>query len=71
MPEAAGAENRGQGIPQGDHGLPGILPLVLIIGLYFIAEHGIMNWLVSYATNALEVPMGQAGETLPLFSLAV
>ena len=41
--------------------------MVLIIGLYFIAEHGIMNWLVSYATNALEVPMGQAANFTAVF----
>ncbi len=46
---------------------PAFLPLVLIIGLYFIAEHGIMNWLVSYATNALEVPMGQAANFTAVF----
>ena len=40
---------------------------MLIIGLYFIAEHGIMNWLVSYATNALEVPMGQAANFTAVF----
>ena len=48
-------------------GCPAFLPLVLIIGLYFIAEHGIMNWLVSYATNALEVPMGQAANFTAVF----
>ena len=44
-----------------------LVTLVLIIGLYFIAEHGIMNWLVSYATNALEVPMGQAANYTAVF----
>lgn len=29
--------------------------LVLMFGCYFIAEHGIMNWLVSYGTNALKI----------------
>lgn len=31
----------------------GFLMLVIIFGFYFIAEHGIMNWLVSYGTNQL------------------
>lgn len=30
------------------------LPLVFVFGFYFIAEHGVMNWLVAYATAASE-----------------
>lgn len=29
------------------------LPLVFVFGFYFIAEHGVMNWLVAYATSGL------------------
>ena len=36
------------------------LILVLLFGLYFIGEHGIMNWLVSYGSNALEMSTGTA-----------
>lgn len=43
------------------------LPLVLIFGLYFIAEHGIMNWLVSYATNELKLSMGAAANYTAVF----
>ncbi len=43
------------------------LPLVLIFGFYFIAEHGIMNWLVSYASNELQVPMGTAANYTAVF----
>ena len=62
----AGAENRGQGIPQGNHGLPGISAAG--------ADHRAVfhcgtrhHELVSYATNALEVPMGQAANYTAVF----
>lgn len=41
--------------------------LVLIFGLYFIGEHGIMNWLVSYGTNALGMEPAEAATYLSAF----
>lgn len=40
---------------------------VLIFGFYFIAEHGVLNWLVPYATNQLEMDMGKASIYLAIF----
>lgn len=45
----------------------GFLILVLIFGFYFIAEHGIMNWLVSYGTGALKLPAAKAAMYLSGF----
>ena len=67
MPEVQEHKTEGKGSPKEIMSCPAFLSLVLIIGLYFIAEHGIMNWLVSYATNALEVPMGQAANFTAVF----
>ena len=67
MPEVQEHKTEGKVSPKEIMSCPAFLPLVLIIGLYFIAEHGIMNWLVSYATNALEVPMGQAANFTAVF----
>ena len=67
MPEVQEHKTEGKVSPKEIMACPAFLPLVLIIGLYFIAEHGIMNWLVSYATNALEVPMGQAANFTAVF----
>ena len=67
MPEVQEHKAEGKVSPKEIMSCPAFLSLVLIIGLYFIAEHGIMNWLVSYATNALEVPMGQAANFTAVF----
>ena len=40
---------------------------VFIFGFYFIAEHGVLNWLVSYATQYLGMKMGKASNYLALF----
>ncbi len=33
------------------------LPLVFVFGFYFIAEHGVMNWLVAYATAGQSIQL--------------
>lgn len=43
---------------------PGFWLLVVIFGFYFVAEHGIMNWLVAYGTGALA--LRPPGGPLPL-----
>lgn len=40
---------------------------VLIFGLYFVAEHGVLNWLVAYATSALSLSTGTAANYLAVF----
>lgn len=45
--------------------------LVLIFGCYFIAEHGIMNWLVAYGTGALELSASKASGYLSGFYGAI
>lgn len=39
---------------------PGFWLLVVIFGFYFVAEHGIMNWLVAYGTGALGLEASRA-----------
>ena len=39
---------------------PGFWLLVVIFGFYFVAEHGIMNWLVAYGTGALGLDASRA-----------
>lgn len=46
---------------------PVFLYLVFIFGFYFIAEHGILNWLVLYGKTALEVSQEKAALYLSLF----
>lgn len=46
---------------------PGFILLIAIFGLYFVAEHGIMNWLVSYGTNALRMEASDAAFYLSVF----
>lgn len=46
---------------------PGFALLIAIFGLYFVAEHGIMNWLVSYGTNALGMGASEAAFYLSIF----
>ncbi len=41
--------------------------LCTMIGLYFIGEHGIMNWLFSYCIQAFQLPSGKASVYLSLF----
>jgi Fucose permease len=41
--------------------------LVLIFGLYFVVEHGIMNWLILYGTNWLEMSTERAAMYLSIF----
>jgi fucose permease len=41
--------------------------LIFIFGLYFIAEHGILNWLVAYSTKELGLEMGRASNYLAFF----
>ncbi|MGG6311977.1 MFS transporter [Paenibacillus macerans] len=43
------------------------VPLVLLFGCYFIAEHGILNWLVAYGTNHLSLSQGGAANYLAVF----
>ncbi|WP_099469915.1 MFS transporter [Konateibacter massiliensis] len=43
------------------------LYLVFILGCYFVAEHGILNWFVSYAHNSLGLPVAKASTYLSLF----
>ncbi|MEG2088111.1 MAG: MFS transporter [Angelakisella sp.] len=42
-------------------------PLVCVFGFYFIAEHGVMNWLVSYASTALNQSRGAAANYTAVF----
>lgn len=41
--------------------------MILAFGLYFIAEHGILNWFVVYGTEALGMERGAASNYLALF----
>ena len=43
------------------------LPLVFVFGFYFIAEHGVMNWLVAYATAGLGMEQAKASNYLAVF----
>lgn len=45
--------------------------LVLLFGVYFVAEHGIMNWLVLYATDGLGYPSATASTYLSIFFLGI
>lgn len=44
-----------------------VIPFVLVFGTYFIAEHGVMNWLVAYATTGLGLPQATAARYLSVF----
>ena len=46
---------------------PAFFYLVLVLGFYFVAEHGILNWLVTYCTNQLEFSMANASTYLSIF----
>lgn len=41
--------------------------LVLMMGFYFIGEHGIMNWMMTYCMNALQMPSHTASTYLSIF----
>ena len=41
--------------------------LVLMMGFYFIGEHGIMNWMLTYCKNALQMPSHTASTYLSIF----
>lgn len=41
--------------------------LVLMMGFYFIGEHGIMNWMLTYCMNALQMPSRTASTYLSIF----
>ena len=41
--------------------------LVLMMGFYFIGEHGIMNWMLTYCMNALQMPSHTASDYLSIF----
>jgi fucose permease len=41
--------------------------LILILGFYFVAEHGILNWFVTYGTKQLDLSVAQASNYLSIF----
>lgn len=45
--------------------------LIGIFGLYFIAEHGMLNWFVSYAVSWLGMQQGEAANVLAMFSAGI
>ena len=59
MPQCR-SRNRGQGIPRKSWPARH-LPLLTSSGCNFTAEHGIMNWLVSYATTTHWRSLGASG----------
>lgn len=46
---------------------PAFFYLILILGCYFVAEHGMLNWFVSYAHNNLKFSMKEASTFLSFF----
>lgn len=46
---------------------PASIMLGLVFGFYFIAEHGVLNWLVAYAANGAGLSMGRASNYLAVF----
>ena len=44
-----------------------IVPYVLVFGFYFIAEHGVMNWMVAYGVDGLGLPQASAAKYLSVF----
>ena len=44
-----------------------IVPYVLVCGFYFIAEHGVMNWMVAYGVDGLGLPQASAAKYLSVF----
>lgn len=46
---------------------PAFIYLVFIFGFYFIAEHGIMNWLVTYSNQELKYSIAKSSTYLSIF----
>jgi fucose permease len=46
---------------------PAFFYLIIILGSYFVAEHGILNWFVAYAHNYLNLSITKASTFLSLF----
>ena len=46
---------------------PATLLLILICGCYFVAEHGLMNWLTSYGSEHLGLTISDSAKYLSLF----
>ena len=44
-----------------------IVPYVVVFGFYFIAEHGVMNWMVAYGVDCLGLPQASAAKYLSVF----
>ena len=44
-----------------------IVPYVLVFGFYFIAEHGVMNWMVAHGVDGLGLPQASAAKYLSVF----
>ena len=44
-----------------------VVPYVLVFGFYFIAEHGVMNWMVAYGVDGLGLPQASAAKYLSVF----
>ena len=44
-----------------------IVPYVLVFGFYFIAEHGVMNWMVAYGVDGLGLHQASAAKYLSVF----
>ena len=38
-----------------------------MFGFYFIAEHGVMNWMVAYGVDGLGLPQASAAKYLSVF----
>ena len=52
---------------KGGYGWRIIVPYVLVFGFYFIAEHGVMNWMVAYGVDGLGLPQASAAKYLSVF----
>lgn len=50
---------------------PAFIFFVMILGLYFIAEHGIMNWLITYSVDYLQFSMEEASKYLSIFFMGI
>lgn len=46
---------------------PAFIYLIIILGCYFVAEHGILNWFVAYAHSHLKLSITRASTFLSLF----
>lgn len=46
---------------------PAFIYFIFIFGFYFIAEHGILNWLVTYSNKQLGYSMSQSSTYLSIF----